>query len=97
MPTSAATRRVTVTLDTSLVSKLDFISSKLRCSRASLLAVIIGESADPLVSIASCLPDPDQPVDASDARRFRGESARIIGEQVTKLLAGDAQNDMFSK
>lgn len=97
MSNSVETRRVTVTLDASLVPKLDFISSKLRCSRASLLAVIIGESVDPLVSIASCLPDPDQPVDASDARRFRGESARIIGEQVSKLLSGDVQNDMFPK
>lgn len=97
MPTSAETRRVTVTLDSALVAKLDFISFKLRCSRASLLAVILGESADALVSLASCLPDPDVPADASDARRFRGESARIIGEQVSKLLSGDVQNDMFSK
>lgn len=97
MAVSPDTKRVSISLNSDIVAQLDFVSAKLRCSRSSLLTVIIMESVDPLVSIATCLPDAGQEIGESDARRFRGESARIIGEQVTRMLSGDVQNDMFSK
>ena len=87
-------RKISVSLPVDIVHKLDFISMKLRCSRSGLLSQILLQSVDPLVAIAQCLPDPGVELTEVDARRLRGSSARIIGEQVATLLSG-AQDDLF--
>ena len=90
------TSRITVSLPQGIVDDLDYVSSKLRCSRSALLSIALSESMPGLRQICSCLPDPGSDVDEVDARRFRGESARVLGDMFGKLLAG-GQDDLFSE
>lgn len=92
---SSDTSRITVSIPKATLDQLDFVARKLRCSRSALLSQILGESMPALRQIASCLPDPGQTIGEADARRFRGESAKLIGEEVGKLIAG-AQDGLFS-
>lgn len=92
---SSKISRITVSIPSDSISQLDYVARKLRCSRSALLGQILAESMPALQQIASCLPDPGKDVGPGDARRFRGESARVIGEQVAKLIEG-AQDDFFS-
>lgn len=81
----AKSRRVTVSLPPDIVDKLDYVSRRLRSTRSGLLSVILRDSIDPLVEIASALPDPGLDPTQDDVRRFRGESARVISELVDEL------------
>lgn len=99
-PPPAGVRKITVSLPPNVVDQLDFVSSRLRCSRSALLSEVLGHSMPSLVQIASCIPEVGQDVTEVDARRLRGVSAEVIGEQVRKLLAmseGVGQDDLFSK
>lgn len=99
-PPPAGVRKVTVSLPPDVVDQLDFVSSRLRCSRSALLSEVLGHSMPALVQLASCIPEVGQDVTEVDARRLRGVSAAVIGEQVRKLLEmseGVGQDDLFSK
>lgn len=91
---SVPVRKVSFSLPPGVVDQLDYVSGKLRCSRSALLSQLLAQSMGGLVQIASCLPDKGTEITESDARRLRGESARIIGEEVAKLIRG-AQDDLF--
>jgi len=87
--------RITVSLPKSIVEDLDFISSRLRCSRSALLAIALGESAAALRQICEMLPPPGQDVSEGDARRFRGDSARVLQELISGLQIDGGQDDLF--
>lgn len=93
---SPKVRKITLSLPPDTVEQLDFVAARLRCSRSALVSELLKHSIGSLVQIASCLPEDLDSVTEADARRLRGESARVIGEQVGKLLAG-AQDDLFSE
>lgn len=93
-------RKITVSLPPEVVDQLDFVASRLRCSRSALLSEVLGFSIPSLVPIASCIPEAGQDVTESDARRLRGVSAQVIGDQVRKLLElgqGVDQDDLFAE
>lgn len=86
------TTRITITVPTADLVNLDNLAFHLNCSRSALVSELLSQSLPALSSIASCLPAAGQPLAVSDVRRLRGESARIIGEQVSLLITG-AAND----
>lgn len=88
------TSRVTVTLSVDVLEHIDHLALKLNCSRSALISELLSQSLPALASLAACLPSPGSTIDASDVRRLRGESARIIGDQVSRLILG-ARDDMF--
>ena len=86
--------RITATLPPEVVGQLDFVASRLRCSRSALLAYLLPEVLGPMSQLVGVLPETGEITEA-DARRARGESGRILGEQIAKLFEG-AQDDLFS-
>lgn len=93
---SSGHRRITVSLPPDAVDQLDFVSLRLLCSRSALLSELLMQSLPGMVQVAQCMPDPGSDVTTEDIRRLRGASARLIAEQVERLLAG-GQDDLFSK
>lgn len=89
-------RRITASLPPSAVEQLDFVATRLGCSRSALLSELLSQSLPGMVQIVECLPDNSSAATQDDVRRLRGASARVIGEQVERLIAG-AQDDLFGK
>lgn len=94
MVTTDSTRRVSVSLPSDVVDHLDFVSSRMGCSRSALLSALLTEALPPLRQIASCLPPKGEEVTGVHAQRFRGEAARALGDQVARLLSG-GQGDLL--
>lgn len=93
---SSSVKRITVSLSPEVVGRLDYVSHKMRCSRSAFLSQLLSSSLPGLVELADCLPSPGSEVTGSDARRLRGISAKIIGNEVARLLSG-GQDDLFTK
>lgn len=88
-------RRITCSLPPNAVEQLDFVASRLHCTRSALLSQMLVQSLPAMVELASCLPEDLTAATGDDVRRLRGASAEIIGKQVSRLLTG-AQDDLFS-
>jgi len=89
------TKRITVSLPVGVVDQLDFVSKKFQLSRSALLSGLLTESLPTLVQVAEAMPDDLMDVSDSDARRFRGETAKTITELVEKLTGAGDQLDAF--
>lgn len=90
----SSSSRITASLPPEVIDQLDFCSKRMRCSRSALLAYLLPEMLGPLSRILVNIPETGE-ITASDARRARGESGRILGDEIGKLLSG-AQDDLFS-
>lgn len=91
MPTST---RVTVTIPDDVLGVIDELAQRLNCSRSALISGLLSQNMPVFQSLVSCLPALGSEIGTADVRRFRGDSARIIGDQVSRLISG-AQDDMF--
>jgi len=91
---SSKVRKVTVSLPVDVVSNLDHISKKMRVSRSALLSSLLASSLPSLVTVVDCLPDPGVELTGSDARRLRGVSGQVIGDEIARLISG-GQDDLF--
>jgi len=85
-------RRVSFSLSPDLIDGLDTIADHLQCSRSAVVGQLLSASLPPALEIIDALPAPDASPGA--VRRFRGESARIIGDQLDRLVSG-GQDDLF--
>ena len=91
---SSKARKITVSLPDDVVANLDYISKKMRISRSALLSSLLVSSLPGLVEIVDCLPDAGVELTGSDARRLRGVSGKVIGDEISRLISG-GQDDMF--
>jgi len=86
-------KRITVSLDESIVNSLTRTSRKLGVSRSGLLNLVLSES---VVALEALYDDHvDQP-DVHDARRLRGASLDLLSKQYTsavKMIVGSP--DLF--
>lgn len=89
----SGTKRLSITLSVAQVDDLDFIAHKLSMSRSALISTLLNESLPALRQIASAISDTADNATEQDARRLRGASARVIGDQIAGLL--DPQGDLY--
>ena len=93
----SGSKRCSVSLPTTLVDDLDYVSGRLKMSRSALLSAILSEGLPHLAHIVSTLPDDPSTVTAADARRFRGAAVDLLTEQVASILRTGGQDDLFRK
>lgn len=89
--------RITVSLPDDLVADLDFIASRFGASRSGVLSGFLREMVPAAREVAELMPPPGTEATEADVKRFRGASARVISDQITKLLIGEVQDDLFTK
>jgi len=85
--------RVSFSLHPTIIGGLDTIADHLQCSRSAVVGQLLASALPAALEIIKALPDSGDSSPAA-VRRFRGDSARIIGEQVGRLVSG-GQDDLF--
>lgn len=91
----STSKRITCTLPADLVVDLDRVSYRMNITRSALVATVLKQTISPLASIIDLLPPEGSEVTEATVKRFRGDSARIISDQITNLLLDEGQHDLF--
>ena len=84
-------QKISVTVSPDLVADLDYISTRTGVSRSALISELLSPAAAEMRRILEQVPP--KPIPA-DAVRLRGESAKIIREQLGQLQ--EMENDLLS-
>lgn len=86
------TQKISVSLPTDLVSKLDYLAGRLGVSRSALMAEVLGESITRAADLVQLIPPNPTP---ADVLRMRGESEDLVRQRVAQLQG--IANDLLSK
>lgn len=84
-------RKISITLDPSLVDDLDYLSKRLGVSRSAMISEILGEAIPPARKLLEQVPLNPTP---NDVVRFRGESAEVVRARIESIK--DLDSDLFS-
>lgn len=95
---SDGVRRVTVSLPPLTLEQLDFVASQLGVSRSAFISALLGQLLPPLVPMAHLVKSSREGSEA-ESKRYRGEFASVLNEQVRKLNSGyeELQDDLFKE
>jgi len=81
----AKVRRSTFSLSVQTSDNLRSASSQLGISRSSLVEQLLSAGLTDLLRVLAQIPAGDGPLTAGDAKRLRGESARVIEDRLSEL------------
>lgn len=89
------TQRITLSLPSSVVSDLDFLSKALGVSRSAFVSAAFADLLPPLVPLASITSKSSE----SDSKRYRGEFIAELNKAIERLNAGveGLQDDLFKE
>lgn len=95
----SASRRISLSLPVELTRQLDFVSGRMGLSRSALVSALLSQGLPTMVDLLQSVPANPKDATPSERRRFRGIAAKSIANEIEGLflLAGESQDDLFSK
>lgn len=85
-------RKVSLSLDATLVSNLDYLSARLSVSRSALVTQLLLDGVAHMRRLVEVIPPNPTP---ADLVRMRGESVEEVRARIQQLQA--LENDLFSE
>lgn len=85
-------KRITLTIEPSLLERIDHVSALMGVSRSAFVSQILTESVGEMYNFLKAVKVPDDP----DAARMRGRSADYVQSRVKDLLA-TVESDLFKE
>ena len=86
--------RLSMSLPSSLVKDLDYVSSRMGITRSSLVTNLLSDSVPSMRVLLEGVPEDPNEIDSNVVRRLRGESGQLIEKRLSRLK--EMGNDMLS-